>query len=278
MQNSSFRIFFVLSVLLPTGGVCGAASIVYTTNRQDGQIIYGCPILYSLKDLAGPVQSYAWQYRRTGACTTLFGPTTATNNDSTEGAFETKPGTFEIRCTIIYAGTSGGPPPVASEAPTLAITIPPPDGVRISSGDNVVKALGHPNPTNFQITCKGIDVCHAEGLAQEMVTNARGIPNRKYPNGTPLTPKQKVAWGPPTDPHPLFYLIGTTISDSKQAGDSYRNQLALPGTQLFTGTQQLRLVITDGCGNRTPYPLKPAFTVTDTKKPDNTYIITHTQQ
>lgn len=51
------------------------------------------------------------------------------------------------------------------------ISVPPPDGIRIESGDNVSKPLDSFNPTVFQITCKKLDSFVMGGvLAQERIT------------------------------------------------------------------------------------------------------------
>jgi hypothetical protein len=257
----------IILLLIPLAEAQGEARLIYTTDRPGNQIIYGCAIRYSIEGFSGYPRSFKWEYRSTtGTCGTTFGAMTERNTGPSQWVSEFYPGSFQIRCTITY-----GPSPVTGitpkpEYPKLDITIPPPDGVRIAAGDGVSVPIGEDIDVIFAITCKDEDVCDAIGLAQERISNVRDYKGRIIPF--------EYVWGP-LSPHPRFYLSGNAIVDIK----GYTPKplwFDLPLVTFETATQELRLVITDPCGNQTAYPLG-TFTVKWVKDSKTTYRLEHTQ-
>jgi hypothetical protein len=255
----------IILLLIPLAEAQGEARLIYTTDRPGNQIIYGCAIRYSIEGFSGYPRSFKWEYRSTtGTCGTTFGAMTERNAGPSQWVSEFYPGSFQIRCTITYhpMPVSGVTPP--QESPTLSITIPPPDGVRIAAGDGVSIPIGEDIDVIFAITCKDEDVCDAIGDPEERLSNIRDHLDRPKP--------YPVHWIPPG---PRFYLSGGAIVDVK----GFRHRpvwFTLPEGPFETGTQELRLVITDPCGNKTAYPLGTIH-VKWVKDSKTTYHLEHTQ-
>ena len=80
------------------------------------------------------------------------------------------PGSLTARCTLKYNDASGRH--TIETKLSATITVPPPDGVEIVSGDNVPQTFGKFNSTVFRITCKKEPCFYFSGvLAQERLTN-----------------------------------------------------------------------------------------------------------
>src|SRR4051794_1158829 len=120
------RLLVAVLVLVPQVAA-GKAGIVYSTGFDNNEIVYGCPITYSLTGLAGDVDSYTWEYK--AECMVDYTDTSTSNHLDREWTIEVIPGKYKIRCKIIYSPTDDDRP--EPESPVLDIAIPPPDGTRI---------------------------------------------------------------------------------------------------------------------------------------------------
>ena len=252
---------------LLTAEVKAQAVINYTPNEN---IVCGTVITYNLDHLAGMVKSYKWEYEPPN-CPGTWLPVGATNNTlATQTVAEIYPGTFTVRCTIVYQSQMGMQAP-ATEMPTVSVAIPAPNGSRIFQGDNVEKQVGQYNPTIFVIKCGDLDAAGLVGLAQERITNFSvvGDPKSKTPDGG-WTPAQKDR---------RFQLVtgDSKIIDLKAwpVNHPLWNTYAV-GQVFATGTQSLRLLIPDPCNgaNNTICPLG-SYPISFKKVSATTYVILH---
>src|SRR5215213_11688550 len=100
------RALTIASVVLFALEVRGEVTIVYTTGWPGNEVIYGCPVTYSLEVITERPRSITWEYR--AACMKDFAPTSGTNHGYEEWANEVIPGSYEVRYTIVYDRRSDG--------------------------------------------------------------------------------------------------------------------------------------------------------------------------
>ena len=206
--------------------------------------ILGSTATYSIQAPSGwQISSYSWQYRwDDGACVSSWLPLTSGNpTTATQYITEPWPGTFDVRCTINYVV-----PPNYTQQQTVvatAVTIAPPNGVRILSG------LNTPTPVNngiwivFQLQSNGVDCGpYCAGQAQELITN-KILYGNPAPNDTQWTP-------PAGQSSNVFYAGSGRINDYKTTSQGIVYQNWLSGTNLYTRTQNIRMLFTDACGNQ----------------------------
>lgn len=222
--------------------------IEYTTTKPNNRVIYGCLVTYRLVgNSPGSQATWRWSYRlTTGNCSNTWRQTTSSNAQPTEECAEVYPGAFQVRCRVTFQPDSSGSAPEPINLYTN-ISVPPPDGVRVNSGNRVVVNGGTASPIVFGILCQGFPVDYAIGLPQENIIN--GIDQEgKWPNQ-----------GFTTKTSTKFKLVNSIIYDSKNPG--YVDPFLPKGAVLFTCVQQLQIRIPDLCGGTKDYLLPPNFNV-----------------
>jgi hypothetical protein len=176
------------------------------------------------------------------------------------------PGALKVRCTVEYNNGSGGQK--MTFTPDTTINVPPPDGMRIVSGDGVSKPFGQSNPTVFQVTCKGSDSIYFSCFAQEKITKFKYLTSNKTladQDWVPKTPGGKGSL--------LFYFGqgGQVVDKIGFPRTAYFASLGAT-TPLASFHQDIRISITDPCGNlMTPIKLGKGYDVTVTKDSQNMY-------
>lgn len=250
-----------LVVVVFSSGHSRAATIVVTPNSP---IPYGSPATYSLQGLAGPA-SYTWEYKSNNGCGT-WGAVSATNTDPTETVIETFPGSFTVRCKIIYDSQPGAdgpftPPP---ETPTLPVTVSVPDKVFYVSGDNVPVPPGTNSPIRFGVKSQGVECSYIRGYLQERIQNVTDVATGK-------TRLVDSGWTPPIygTANPRMSIEGANrILDLKRYSNTAAGFAARAVGPITSAKQTFRLVFKDPCGNFTYCPLSPSFTLKSVKDAD----------
>jgi len=236
-------------------------------------IIYGQATTYKVPNTGNAISSVAWSTQMIGSCGATF--TYSSYTSSQLSVFETIPGTFTVYAYVKYQGNSGGntPPPQTFQ---VTVTVPPPDGVTLVM-NNVVATMGTQTSTKFQVTCKGQPVGHlpSNALAQECNFNFR------YSNGVNIFGFSN-QWDPLSlqDPNFKFFkLENTIINDIRTIGfasgtNAYNISYSTQQNYLpwMSCTQKLRIMLPDGCGGFTPWPLGQGTTCL-MKQPNNGYSV-----
>lgn len=213
-----------------------------------------------------------WQYQwSVGACTPAFKTTTDTGANT--NLYFWYPGSLTVKCTITYSIMNGTVQQQKTFSPQITVSVPPPDGIRILSGDNVSAPINTVNPTKFQITSKGKDCVYLNCFCQEKITDLTN----------PVTKKRiskDEGWIPTQNTSGRFLYLGQgQILDNKRYATTGWACALDPGTTFLTATQTIRITIKDPCGNpMAPIVFKP-YLISEKKDTNNgqcgTYVITH---
>jgi len=187
-----------------------------------------------------PVNHYVWEYRCVSCGTGNW--ITAPGQSQSIAFYETRLGTWEIRCTAYYNPISNPnlhPNPPAPSSVTRSVTFNPPDGFNIIAGDKTPCSMGMSTP----LTCKlqitqGGNACgpYISGNAQE-----------RYP-----APNPNVGWVPDPPPSNEYYIQGNTIVDLHICWYPWDQWTAIPLQGLLFGptTIEVRLLADTCCGTK----------------------------
>lgn len=260
------------AAILGTRGVQAQPTVVCNTSP----IIFGNGLQFQLTggDMGWGHGACKWEYQwSVGSCAPGW-QLDQNTGDSVGPYYLQYPGALKVRCTVEYNDGSGGHK--MTFTPDTTINVPPPDGIRIVSGDGVSIPFGQFNPTVFQVTCQGKDSIYFSCFAQEKITKVKYLTT-----GKTLPDQDWVPTAPGQPGSKLFYF-----SEKGQIVDKKGlPQLAVFGglpanTPLLSCHQDIRISITDPCGKlMAPIKLGKGFDVTETKDSQNmyggTYTITH---
>ncbi|MGC8641470.1 MAG: hypothetical protein ACP5XB_16515 [Isosphaeraceae bacterium] len=194
----------------------------------------------------------------------------ANNTQVQDSVYEGVPGSFTVRCKIVYQsvpGPGGKPYTPPPETPTTSVSVSKPDGVAVYAGDRVSVYIGQSIPIWFTVFCQGQPVGYLGGYPQERLEHICNQPGEKEI-------LKDSGWGPPFGkPSNRFELSQNMILDMKKRG-AVGWQLHAVGV-VRTAKQSLRLVFWDPCGNEIDCPLSPSFTVGTVKESDTLYHYEH---
>jgi hypothetical protein len=256
--------------------------ISVASGRAQPNVVRNTPLIFGNNGSFGLLGGYmdwqlisaTWTGQWTvGTCVDPPGQTPTNPDKSTTLALDFT-GSLTMTCTAIYTNGSGGQ--TKKFMPSLTVNVPPPDGIRILSGDGVSKPFGQVNPTLFQITCKGQDCKYmVVYIAQERITNSiNPVTNIPIVGGGYWSPK-------PGEPGGAAFAY----SDPGLIADQKKFPLSVPvsklnaGTVINTCTQEIQIILADPCIQPMAPILLGTYTVTTTKDTQNpqggTYKYTH---
>ncbi len=153
-----------------------------------------------------------------------------------------------------YVEYNGIDPTFGTAQATLNVKIAPADGFRIAAGFNINNNPPPPGDTGSlpgNIICRFVPTSggkdcgpYIQGLAQEWIHDIQQY-GKKAGDGV---------WTP-TSSDPLFFMGNGVIQDTKGSGWDPILQGWPWGEVYWIGTQDLRIVFTDPCGNQVIQPL-----------------------
>jgi hypothetical protein len=232
-------------------------------------VYVGDVVTFTALDDGGPepVNSYTWDIRCvTGDCLTsstywtfaTMGPSTGSNMYSI--------GKFYVRLTVNYGTYDANTPAPPDTVIEHSVTVQPPTGTLIISGNGQSTPIGQGVWFYFQVVCSAQNTTAVfAGQPQEHVYNVsiQGVP-QSFDSG----------WVP-AGFDPSFYINGgAQIVDLKFVSDDMSNPYwSTPvGGTVMTRTQDLRALTQDCCGNQVIVPLG-SYTVGTYRDSANTYYI-----
>lgn len=221
------------------------AEAQYTVTCLTPKIVFGNGAQFQLQgSVPGNVQSTTWEAKwDVGACSPGYQPVANTGNPTQMNISYV--GTLTVRCTVVV---NNGRNVLTTYQPTCAISVPPPDGVRVITDDSITKPLGQDIGVAFQITCGGVDSYY---MNVQVVQEKNDDIKRPGMGGNRPGPGQ---WVP-------------TPEEAKQLGDKSRFQYYPPGRfydimrsygnptssanapLISTMKQNYRVILLDPCGN-----------------------------
>jgi hypothetical protein len=147
LRCSALTLFTILATIGSAGAQLQPSQKVVCTTPQ---ILFGNGATFEFQGSTNgwATTSAVWEFQWVvNGCTTAWAPFNPMNYPISY------PGSLTARCTLQYNDGSGGHTIKTQLATT--ITVPPPDGVRIASGDGVSANFGQYNQIVFQIQCRG---------------------------------------------------------------------------------------------------------------------------
>jgi hypothetical protein len=276
---AAFRCRLVLFLFLISGFMANeaAAQTAITWTSDPSPINYGPSVTYSL---TGPqpasITSITWTYQNSDqTCPTI---PTVFGTGPTVTVGESYIGTFNVWAKIVYGGGSGGaaPPPVTLQT---QITIPPPDSLKLNTGNNVLKPIGQYNPTTFLVYSNDQPVSYNGTFVQELITNLFLLQQPQGGQAKLVSVPMNNGWVPASGSSISFSTSGSLVTDKKGWPGTGKEQiiynLAPAGVTFMKVTQSFRFAKFDACGNLKTWPCSTTFTVSFVSDGQGNYKITH---